>query len=208
MIASAIISCLGTAASGFMSYINNKRSQEAADAEYARQIAYDEAKAAENPLARSENRALIGEYDRAAKKQVETERNRNKILGGTPEMDLAVQGRVAEGRASLLGGMAQQASQRADQWNQRAEEARMAKANADQERMAQRNASYAALAANAASAMSGLFADTGGKDWNQELDDLESAYSAGNSGLTEDQYNAAKTKINNYIATANQRRWK
>ena len=175
MIASAIISGLGTAASGLMSYFNNKNSQAAADAEYARQVAYDEAKAAENPLSRSENRALIGEYDRAAKQQVETNRNRNKILGATPEADIAVQGRVAEGRASLLSGISQQASQRADQWSQRAEEARQSKAKADQERYAQRNATYAALAANAANALSGLYAGDNGASGTTDQDNADVA---------------------------------
>lgn len=152
---------MGTAASGVLSAINNRRAKQAADAEFARREAYNEARAAENPLARSENQAAINEYDRKAREQVATARNRSVITGGTPEQDLAVQQAVADGRSSLMSGIGSQASIRADKYKDAAEDTREAKAEYEQARTAARNETYANLAANAANAMSGMWA---GKD--------------------------------------------
>lgn len=220
MIASAVISALGTAASGIMSFVNNRKAQQTADAEYARQQAYNEARAAENPLSRSENQAVINEYDRKAKQQVETARNRNKILGGTQEMDLATQQAVADGRASLMSGISAQASANADKYRDRAEAAREAKFANDQARTEARNQTFAALASNAANAMSGLYADGGGDAAaDPEMDaavqqarlaaaDKRGAAvnqsAATDKGLAE-SINAQKAKIDTGVAAANQR---
>lgn len=161
MIASAIISGLGTVASGIMSAINNKKAQRAADAESARQQAHYEAKAAENPLTRSENAAVINEYDRAAKEQMETARNVGKITGATTEQAIATQQAVADGRASLMSGIASQASTNREKNLDAAERARQTKVANDLARLESRNTTYAALAANAASALGGLYTDDG-----------------------------------------------
>ncbi len=150
MIAGTLLSLAGTAASGLMSYFNNKKAQKQADAEAARQQAYYQAKANENPLSRSENQHLLGQYDRAAQQQIENARGVAAITGATPEYGLAVQKAVANGRADLMGNMSAGASERADKYNQLGEEARHQKAIDDQERIAARNETFANLAANAA----------------------------------------------------------
>ena len=146
----ALLSFAGTAASGLMSYFNNKKAQQQADAEAARQEAYYTAKANENPLSRSENQHLLGQYDRQAQQQIENARGVAAITGATPEYGLAVQKAVANGRADLMGNMAAGASERADKYKQLGEEARHQKAMDDQARTAARNETFANLAANAA----------------------------------------------------------
>ena len=148
----AIIGLAGQAVSGFASAINNKRMQQSADAEAARQEAFYKAQASQDPLSRSENRSLLGQYDRDAKKQVETARNVAAITGATPEYSLGVQKAVAEGRANLMSNMSAGASRRADYYNTLGEETRHRKALEDQQRRAERNQTYANLAANAATA--------------------------------------------------------
>lgn len=151
-----LVSVAGQAVSGIASAINNKRMQGAADREDARQQAYYTAKANENPLSRSENQHLLGQYDRDAQRQVENARGVANITGATPEYALGVQKAVAEGRANLMGNMSAGASQRADYYEQRGESARHQKFYEDQERKAARNQTYANLAANAANAFGGI----------------------------------------------------
>ena len=152
----AILGLAGTAASGLMSYFNNKKAERAANSEAARQQAYYQAKANENPLARSENQHLLGQYDRTSQQQIENARGVAAITGATPEYGLAVQKAVANSRADLMGNMAAGASERADKFNQKAEEARHQKALDDQARTAARNETFAALASNAANAVGSL----------------------------------------------------
>ena len=148
----AIVGLAGQAVSGVASAFNNKRTQAAADAEAARQDAYYNARANESPLSRSENMALLGQYDREAKQQIENARNMATITGATPEYGVAVQKAVADGRADLMSGMSVEASKRADKYEDKAESVRHQKVLYDQARRAARNQTYANLAANAASA--------------------------------------------------------
>ena len=156
-----ILSLAGQAVSSALSVKNNKDIQQNADAEAARQQAFYNAQASQDPLARSDNRALLGLYDRAAKKQVDTARNVATIKGATPEYSAAVQKAVAEGRADLMGKMSIGASARADRYNTMGELARHQKAAEDQARRVERNQTFANLAANAANAVSSLFGDFG-----------------------------------------------
>ena len=151
-----LIGLAGQAVSGIASAINNRRRQRAADNEAARQQAYYAAKAAEDPLALSENQRVLNQYDREAQRQVEAARNTAKITGATPEYSLAVQKGVAEGRANLMGNIAAGASQRADYYTHLGEQARHQKALDDQARRAERNTTYANLAANAAKAFGSI----------------------------------------------------
>ncbi len=148
----AIIGLAGQAVSGVASVFNNKRTQSAADAEAARQEAYYNAQAMQDPLTRSENARLLAQYDRKAQQQVDNAQGVATITGATPEYTLAVQKAVADGRADLMGGMAAEASERRDKYEDKAEEARHQKVLDDQARRAARNQTYANLAANAASA--------------------------------------------------------
>ena len=142
--------------SGAMSVINNKNIQSAADAEANRQQSYYEAKANENPLSRSEVQHVLGQYDRAAQKQIENARGVAAITGATPEFSTAVQKSVAEGRANLMGDVSADASKRADHFNALAESARHQKELDDQQRRYERNQTYANLAANSASAVGSI----------------------------------------------------
>lgn len=178
----AIIGLAGQAVSGIMSARNNRAQQQSADAEAARQQAAYEAKANEDPLARSENQRLLNQYDREAQRQVERARNMAVITGATPEQAAAVQKGVAEGRANLMGDMAAGASARKDRYEQMAENARHQKALDDQARLAARQETYANLAANAASAVGGIIDSYSAKMPQSKPSSQPSSQTTGNSG--------------------------
>lgn len=154
--ASIITGLGGLAVSGALSAVNNNRMQQASDAEAARRKAYYEAKANENPLSRSEVQHILGQYDRSAQQQIENARGVAAIKGATPEFAAAVQKSVAEGRANLMSNVAAGASARKDRYEQMGEMAQHQKALEDQQRRYERNQTYAALAANAASAVGSI----------------------------------------------------
>lgn len=153
---SAIIGLAGQAASGIMSAVNNKKKAQEEDAAAARREAHYEAQANENPLSRSDNRAMLAQYDRDAKKQVENAKNTATIMGMTPEYSVAVQEGVAEGKANLMSNMSANNQERVDKAREKAEEAREAGEARKVERRAERNATYAQLAANAANAVGSI----------------------------------------------------
>ena len=166
----AIVGLAGQAVSGVASVFNNKRTQSAADAEAARQEAYYNAQAMQDPLTRSENARLLAQYDRKAQQQVDNAQGVAAITGATPEYTLAVQKAVADGRADLMGGMAAEASERRDKYEDKAEEARHQKVLDDQERRAARNQTYANLAANAASAAGSIIDSYSSPNHNRNRD--------------------------------------
>lgn len=193
---SAILGLAGTAASGIMSAINNRKAKQEQDAEAARQEAYYTAKANENPLARSENQQLLGQYDRQAQQQIENARGVAAITGATPEYGLAVQKSVAEGRANLMGNMAAGASARKDQFESAAEGVRHQHSMDEIARRQQRNETFAALAGNAANMVGSLAGASLKKtpsDLNAELDELNKSFS--NGLISQEIYDAQKAKI-------------
>ncbi len=148
----AIVGLAGQAVSGISSVFNNKKTQSVADTEAARQEAYYNAQAMQDPLTRSENAKLLAQYDRQAQQQVDNAQGVATITGATPEYALGVQKAIANGRSNLMSGMASEASARRDKYEDKAETVRHEKVLDDQERRAARNQTYANLAANAASA--------------------------------------------------------
>ena len=158
----AIVGVAGTAASGIMSAINNKKRERQAQAETARQAAYAEAMANEDPLVRAGNQRLLAQYDREGKRQIENARNVSTITGATPEYAVAVQEGVAQGRADMMSNIAAEADARRDKYMDKAEEARRDAANAAEERALERNQTYANIAANAAQAAGSLMSGIGG----------------------------------------------
>lgn len=181
----AIISLAGTAASGIMSKINNDKMENEQEGEFARQQAYYAAKAAENPLSRSENQRVLRQYDRDAQRQIENARNVAAITGATPEYGLAVQKNVAQGRADLMGNISAGASERADKYNENLETARQQQSAARLARMQQRNETFANLAANAANSFGSIvdsYGGMGGFDedmYNKKMDNLNKARDRG-----------------------------
>ena len=157
----AILGVAGTAASGIMSAVNNKKRERQAQAESARQIARAEALANEDPMLRGSNQKLMREYDRRAQEQVENARNVSAITGATPEYSVAVQEGVAQGRADMMSDIAAGADARRDKYLDQAEEARQSAAEAAEERALERNQTYANIAANAASAAGSLMQGIG-----------------------------------------------
>lgn len=151
-----IVSLAGQAASGIMSAMNNRKMQQAADAETARQVASNEAKAYENPLSRSENQQAMAQYDRTSKQQLENALGVATVSGATPEYALGVQKGIADGRAELMSGITAGASAQNDKYLDKAEKAKEQKFEDDQARRAARNTTYANLAANAASAFGSI----------------------------------------------------
>lgn len=152
----SLISLAGQGVGYALNAVNARKQEQAEQAEYARQIAAEEAKANEDILSRSENKQLLAEYDRKAKDQVETARNVAAITGATTEYGLAVQEAVAEGRADLMGNIAAGASERKDKSDAAIEKIRQNKAASDLARMKAKNKSYANLIANSASAFGSL----------------------------------------------------
>lgn len=150
----ALLSAAGTALSGYLSWRNNKKMQQQADENAAREQSYLQAKANENPLANSANQQVIGQYDRDAQRQLQNARAVAKITGATNEYGNAVQKGIAEGKADLLSNISAHQAEHANQYEQKAFEARQAKAAADQERMNARNETFASLATNAANTVS------------------------------------------------------
>lgn len=159
----SLISLAGKGIGYLFSASNARKQEQAEQAEYARQIAAEEAKANEDILSRSENKRLLAEYDRKAKDQVETARNVAAITGATPEYGLAVQEAVAEGRADLMGNIAAGASERKDKSDAAIEQIRRNKSASDLARMEAKNQSYANLIANSASAFGSLVGGYKGK---------------------------------------------
>ena len=159
----SLISLAGQGIGYALNAVNERKSEQAEKAEYARQLAAEEAKANEDILSRSENKRLMAEYDRKAKQQVETARNVAAITGATPEYSAAVQKAVAEGRADLMGEIAAGASERKDKADARIEKIRQNKAASDLARMEAKNQSYANLIANSASAFGSLVSGYKGK---------------------------------------------
>lgn len=152
----SLISLAGQGIGYALNAVNARKQEQAEQAEYARQIAAEEAKANEDILSRSENKRLLAEYDRKAKDQVETARNVAAITGATPEYSAAVQEAVAEGRADLMGDMVAGASARKDKADAAIEQIRRNKSASDLARMEAKNQSYANLIANSASAFGSL----------------------------------------------------
>lgn len=146
------MSLLGLGTSSVLSIFNNRKAQQAADASAAREQAFYTSKANEDPLSRSENQHILGQYDRQAQQQLETARNISTITGATPEFSAAVQKSVADGRTNLMGQMASNASAQKDRYEMMGEAARRRKDSEDVERNLARNNTYAALAGNAMSA--------------------------------------------------------
>jgi hypothetical protein len=189
----AIIGLAGQAASGALSIFNNRRMQQEADAEAARQKAFYDAKANENPLSRSEVQHVLGQYDRSAQQQIENARSVAAIKGSTPEFTAAVQKGVAEGRANLMGQVAAGASQRADYYNMLGERARHQKAQEDMQRRMQRNSTYAALAGNAASAVGAIM--DGYSAGKAPFDPNHESIRGANAAVAQMNEKAAKTGV-------------
>lgn len=178
----SILGAAGSVASGIMSSINNKKALQAQQAESARQQAYYEAKANEDPLSKASSQRLLNEYDRKAQKQLQAAQGVAAITGATPEYALAVQKGIAEGRADLMGDISANHEATAEKALEQAELARQQAAKAEQERLAARDQAYANLAANAASAAGSMISGMQPKksvNYQAELDGLQKALDAG-----------------------------
>lgn len=195
-LAGLLLSLAGTGLSAGLSAKNNREAREAQQAESARRQAHYEAKANEDPLSRSENQHLLGQYDRDAQQQIENARSMAAIKGATPEYAAAVQKGVAESRANLMGQMSADASQRADKYEEMAEGARQEAAANEQAYHAQRNEQYANLAGNALSAFGSLASASMGGGEKQPAAKAPS--------MTEDQ---AKNKLATMQAQSNYQKY-
>jgi hypothetical protein len=164
----SILGAAGSVASGIMSSINNKKALQAQQAESARQQAYYEAKANEDPLSKASNQRLLNEYYRNAQKQLQAAQGVAAITGATPEYTLAVQKGIAEGRANVMSGISANGEASAEKAMEQAELARQQAAKAEQDRLAAKNQSYANLAANAANAASSMISGMQAKPTTQQ----------------------------------------
>ena len=132
-----------------LSATNNQQQQRARDGESARQQAHYTGLANEDPLARSEAQAAMGQYNREAEHQAEVAKNTAAITGATPEYELAVKKAQMEGMAQLQGSLAAGASARRDYYTQRAEDVMHQKAADDQAALAARQQTFGNLVSNA-----------------------------------------------------------
>jgi hypothetical protein len=192
----SILGAAGSVASGIMSSINNKKALQAQQAEAARQQAYYETKANEDPLSKSSNQRLLNEYDRKSQKQMQAAQGVAAITGATPEYTLAVQKGVAEGRADLMGNISARHEATAEKALEQAELSRQQAAKAEQDRLAARNQTYANLAANAASAAGSMINGMQPKkvvNFQAELDELQKALDAG--AIDQDAFDTRSSQL-------------
>lgn len=152
----AALGAAGTVAGNIMSIINNRKAEAANRAEAARQQAYYNARANEDPLSKTSNQKLLNQYDRTARKQIKDARNVAAITGATPEFTLAIQDSVAQGRADLMGNMAANQDLVQEKALEQAELARQNLATQQQAIYANRDKAYANLVTNAANAATSL----------------------------------------------------
>lgn len=194
----SILGAAGSVASGIMSSINNKKALQAQQAEAARQQAYYEAKANEDPLSKASNQRLLNEYDRKSQKQMQAAQGVAAITGATPEYTLAVQKGIAEGRADLMGNISASHEATAEKALEQAELSRQQAAKAEQERLAARNQTYANLAANAASAAGSMISGMQPKkvvNYQAELDELQKALDA--DAIDQETFNNRSAQLKN-----------
>lgn len=151
-----ILGAAGSVASGIMSAINNKKALNAQLAEAARQQAYYDARANEDPMSKASNQRLLNQYDRKSQQQLQNAQGVASITGATPEYTLAVQKGIAEGRADLMGNISANHEATAEKALEQAELARQQSAKNELDRLAAKDKSYANLLANAATAASSL----------------------------------------------------
>lgn len=178
----SMLGAAGNVAASIMSIINNKKALQAQQTEAARQRAYYEGKANEDPLSKASSQRLLNEYDRKAQKQLQAAQGVAAITGATPEYTQAVQKGIAEGRADLMGNISANHEATAEKALEQAELARQQAAKAEQERLAARDQAYANLAANAASAAGSMIKGMQPKaavNYQAEYDGLQKALDAG-----------------------------
>lgn len=151
-----IIGLAGTAVSGLLSALNNRKIAREQDNETKRQQAEYTRRMNENPLERSENAHLLGALDRKSKEQMQTNAAKNKIVGGTPEMEVAQQKAQADAYANAVGQIASGESTRRDDLADKLETSRQKASENRVAQMQKRGETYANLAANAANAAKGF----------------------------------------------------
>lgn len=151
-----LLSAAGTILSGGLSKFNNDRMERQQKAEDARRKAFYAGKAAESPLASSQNQQMLGEYDRRSAQQLANATGVGLITGATPEFSLGVQKGIAEGRADMMGKMGADATRRKDMYEMMGEQAKQEAHQAEMERLANRDNTFANLAANSANALGTL----------------------------------------------------
>lgn len=164
-----ILSLIGTAASGAMSAINNRRMESAQNSEAARQEAHYQAEKSRDPMMRADNAAIMGTLDRRLDKQNEVAAAKGRIMGSTPEVAVAQQKANAEAYANAASSIAANNQQRVDKAEEGLEKARENAAKNKLDQMAARNATYQALWENAANAAGGFFGDDG-PNYQQRID--------------------------------------
>ena len=164
-----LIGVAGTAASGLLSMINNKNMEAKEEAEAARKQAYYARRANEDAMTRSENANIIGTLDRKAKERADQSAAKNKIVGGTPEMEVADKKTTSKLYADAIGGIASAESARRDKMLDSLETSRDKAFENEMKRMERRNDTYAALAANAANAAKGMMGGNTKDGFNNNL---------------------------------------
>jgi hypothetical protein len=152
----AILGAAGNVASGVMSIINKRKQMQEQGAESARQQAYYDSKANEDPLSKASSQRLMSQYDRKAQEQMQKAQGVAAITGATPEYTLAVQKGVAEGRAELMGDIAANAEATQEKALEQSEKARQEAAQNRLKMLAEQNQSFANLAANAGNAANAM----------------------------------------------------
>lgn len=166
----AILGAAGTAASGIMSAINNKKRIRSQEAESARRIASYESLANEDALSKASNQRLLNQYDRSSQDQLRKAQDVAAITGATPEYALGVQKGIAEGRADLMSSISANQELSAERALENAEKAYQDAALEKQKMYAERDMTYANLAANAANAASSIISGVTPRKENNQND--------------------------------------
>lgn len=167
----AIVGLAGQAASGILSANANRKAQQRADEEYARQKAFYETQMYQDPLQRSENQALLGALKRQLDEQNEQAVAVSKITGATPEMQVAMNQNAANAYGNAVGNMMAGESARREEYAEKLNKAYNDKANADIARWNDRQQSFANIASNAANMFTTLLSGYKGKKLVWQPDD-------------------------------------
>lgn len=200
-ILSGILSGLGAAAGvagNIIQAVNNRKQRKLDKEQNARDIAFYESKANENPLASAATRKLIAENNRQNQKQIANARGVAAITGATPEYTLAVQNSIAQNNANVMGGIVAANEARQERNEERAHEARQDAIKAKKEAIAANNAAWANVMSNAAKAATSAIA---GMTARQAVTSTKAgtgaAVTGSNGAITEPTYEGTSVGGNN-----------
>ena len=180
-LASLALSAGGTIASSIGSAQTNKERLQAIKDNYARQKAYYQLQANQDPTLRSDNANTLRLLSDKIEDQNKTNIARNKITGATQEMNVAQKQSNAKVMGNAVGSIASTASSRADHYNDLGAQAKMQESASLDALNANRSQQWANLASNA-SQLGASALQTFGSEYNPKDDKKTSSNTTSSVG--------------------------